>query len=82
MMVWEKEKRRQTSKRFFIKRLYGVKAGTFHKMPLILQKEFDTSRKNGGKPPKLAAEDKSYIIPKILTGVPNNGRYRGGIRRL
>jgi hypothetical protein len=53
-------------KRFFLSGLYGVKPGTFHKMLLILQKEFEALHKNGGKPPKLAPEDKLYIALKYL----------------
>jgi hypothetical protein len=48
------------------KRLYGVKPDTFHKMASILQKEFDTLHKRGGKPPKLKPEDKLYIALKYL----------------
>jgi hypothetical protein len=49
-----------------LKRLYGVKPGTFQKMLLILKKEFAALHKNGGKPPKLAPEDKLYITLKYL----------------
>jgi hypothetical protein len=35
-------------------------------MVSILQKEFDTLHKNGGKPPKLKPEDKLYITLKYL----------------
>jgi hypothetical protein len=48
------------------KQLYGVKPGTFHKMLLILQNEFDALHKNGGKPPKLTPENKLYITLKYL----------------
>jgi hypothetical protein len=57
------------------KRLYGVKPDTFHQMLLILQKEFDAMRKNDGKPPNV------HRI-KILAGIPDDGKYRGGIRGL
>jgi hypothetical protein len=52
----------------FFKRLYGVKPGAFHKMLLILQKEFDVLHKNGGGGgyPKLTPEDKLYITLKYL----------------
>jgi hypothetical protein len=68
------------------KRLYGVKPDAFHKMPSILQKEFDASHKNAGEPPKLTAEDKLYIA-KILAGVrmmdgdgAECGRCEGSVR--
>jgi hypothetical protein len=48
------------------KRLYGVKPATFNQMLSILQKELNTMHKNGGKPPKLTAEDKLYITLKYL----------------
>jgi hypothetical protein len=48
------------------KQLYGVKPGTFHKMFLILQKEFNALHKKGGKPPKLVPEDKLYSTLKYL----------------
>jgi hypothetical protein len=48
------------------KRLYGVKPATFHKMPEILQKKYDTLHQKGGKPPKLTVEDKLYITLKYL----------------
>jgi len=48
------------------KRLYGVKPATFNQMLSILQKEFNTMHKNGGKPPKLLPEDKLYITLKYL----------------
>jgi hypothetical protein len=35
-------------------------------MRSILQKEFDTLHKNGGKPPKLTSEDKLFITLKYL----------------
>ena len=59
-------KKAQDAKAVRFKRLYGVKPGTFHKMLLILQKEFDILHKNGGKPPKLSVEDKLYIALKYL----------------
>jgi hypothetical protein len=46
--------------------LYRVKPDAFDKMVSILQKEFDALHKNGGKPPKLTAEDKLYIALKYL----------------
>jgi hypothetical protein len=61
------------------KRLYGVKPDTFGKMPSILQKEYDALHKKGGKPPKLTPEDKRYSTLKVLTGVPDDGPYCGGI---
>ena len=48
------------------KRVYGVKPETFNKMLLILQKEFNTMHKSGGKPPKLTCEDKLYVALKYL----------------
>jgi len=48
------------------KRLYGVKPATFSKMLSILQKDFNTMHKNGGKPPKLTPEDKLYVALKYL----------------
>jgi hypothetical protein len=48
------------------KRLYGVKPDTFHKMLLILQKDFNALHKNRGKSPKLTLEDKLYIALKYL----------------
>ena len=48
------------------KRVYGVKPDTFNKMLLILQKEFNTMHKSGGKPPKLTCEDKLYVALKYL----------------
>jgi len=48
------------------KRVYGVKPDTFNKMLLILQKEFNTMHKSGGKPPKLTPEDKLYVALKYL----------------
>jgi hypothetical protein len=59
-------KKAQDAKAVLFKRLYGITPGTFHKMLLILQKEFNTLHKNGGKPPKLTAEDKLYITLKYL----------------
>jgi hypothetical protein len=59
-------KKAQDAKEALFKRLYGVKPGTFHKMLSILQKEFDTLHKNGGKPPKLAPENKLYIALKYF----------------
>ncbi|MDR1955378.1 MAG: hypothetical protein LBQ30_00815 [Treponema sp.] len=53
-----KEKKAADAKAVLFKRLYGVKPGTFHKMLLILQKEFNALHKNGSKPPKLTPEDK------------------------
>jgi hypothetical protein len=48
------------------KRLYGVKPATFNQMLSILQKEYNTMHKNGGKPPKLLPEDKLYVTLKYL----------------
>jgi hypothetical protein len=48
------------------KRLYGVKPDTFEKMLLILQKEYGTLHRKGGKPPKLTVKDKLYIALKYL----------------
>jgi hypothetical protein len=59
-------KKRQDTKETRFKRLYGVNPDTFHKMVSILQKEFDTLHKNGGKPPKLKPEDKLYITLTYL----------------
>jgi hypothetical protein len=49
-----------------LKRLYGVKPDTFEKMLAILQKEYNTLHRKGGKPPKLTAEDKRYSALKYL----------------
>jgi hypothetical protein len=54
------------AKAVLFKRLYGIKPGTFQKMLLILKKEFGALHKNGGKPPKLAPEEKLYITLKYL----------------
>jgi hypothetical protein len=51
-------KQEADAKAVLFKRLYGVKPDTFHKMVSILQKEFVALHKNGGKPPKVIAEDK------------------------
>jgi hypothetical protein len=59
-------KKAPDAKDVLFKRLYGVKPGTFHKMLSILQKEFGALHKKGGKPPKLAPEDKLYITLKYL----------------
>jgi hypothetical protein len=59
-------KKAPDAKEVLFKRLYGVKTDTFHKMALILQKEFDTLHKNGGRPPKLKPEDKLHIALKYL----------------
>ena len=48
------------------KRVYGVKPDTFKKMLLILQREYNTMHKSGGKPPKLTCEDKLYVTLKYL----------------
>jgi len=48
------------------KRLYGVKPVTFSQMLSILQKEYNTMHKNGGKPAKLTPEDKLYVTLKYL----------------
>jgi hypothetical protein len=61
-----REKKAQEAKDALFKRLNGVKPSTFHQMLLILQKEFRPLHKNGGKPPKLAPEDKLYITLKYL----------------
>jgi hypothetical protein len=62
-----REKKEVEAEAVLFKRLYfGVKPGTFHKMLLILQNEFDALHKNGGKPPKLTPEDKLYIALKYL----------------
>jgi hypothetical protein len=62
----EKEKEAEDAKAVLLKRLYGVKPGTFHKMQSILQKEYDALHQKGGKPPKLTVEDKLYITLKYL----------------
>ena len=46
--------------------MYGVKPDTFHKMKLILQKEYREMHKGGGKPCKLTPEDKLYVTLKYL----------------
>ena len=48
------------------KRVYGVKPDTFNRMLSILQKEFNTMHKNGGKPPKLTPEEKLHVALKYL----------------
>jgi hypothetical protein len=60
------EKKAADTKAVLFKRLYGVKPDIFHKMLVILQKEFDALHKNGGKPPKLTPEDKLYLTLKYL----------------
>ena len=59
-------KKAEEAEAVLFKRLYGVKPGTFNKMLLILEKEFDKLHKNGGRPPKLTREDKLYIALKYL----------------
>jgi hypothetical protein len=59
-----REKEVADAKVVLLKRLYGAKPGTFHKMLLMLQKEFNELHKNGGKPPKLTPEDKLFITLK------------------
>jgi len=61
-----KGKKEKDAKEVLFKRLYGVKPATFNQMLLILQKEFSAMHKNGGKPPKLTAEDKLYVTLKYL----------------
>ena len=61
-----REKKAQEAKEVLFKRLYGVKPSTFSKMVSILQKEFDVTHKDGGKPPKLIVENKLYITLKYL----------------
>jgi hypothetical protein len=48
------------------KRLYGVKPDTFEKMLSVLQKEYSSLHRKGGKPPKLTAKNKLYITLKYL----------------
>jgi hypothetical protein len=62
----------------FIKRPYGVKPGTFHKMLLILQNEFDALHKNEGKLPKLTPEDKRYSTLKYLREYQTMDRIAAG----
>jgi hypothetical protein len=45
----------------------------------MLQKEFNTLHNNGGKPPKLTAEEEAVYYLKIVTGVPEDGQYCSGI---
>jgi hypothetical protein len=59
-------KKASNAKAVLFKRLYGVKPDTFHKMLSILQKEYDTLHKKGGRPPTLTVEDKLYITLKYL----------------
>jgi hypothetical protein len=59
-------KKTPAGKDALFKRLYGINPDTFHKMLLILQKEFAALHKSGGKPPKLIPEDKLYITLKYL----------------
>ena len=59
-------KKAQDAKEVLFKRLYGVKPATFNEMLKILQKEYDTMHKYGGKPPKLIPEDKLYVTLKYL----------------
>jgi hypothetical protein len=61
-----KGKKAADARAVLFKRLHGVEPDTFHKMLLILQKEFDTLHKGGGKPPKLTPETKLYITLKYL----------------
>jgi hypothetical protein len=61
-----KGKKAEDAEAVLFKRLYGVKPGTFEKMKEILQKAFDELHKQGGKPPKLTAEDKLYVTLKYL----------------
>jgi hypothetical protein len=65
-----RKKKVTDTKKALFKRLNGVKPDTFNKMLSILQKEFDTLHKNGGKPPKLLPEDKLYITLKYLRQYP------------
>jgi hypothetical protein len=59
-------KKAVVAKAVLFKRLYGVKPDTFEKMRSILQREYEALHRNGGKPPKLAVEDKLYITLKYL----------------
>jgi hypothetical protein len=59
-------KKAKNAKEALFKRLYGVKPAAFTKMLSILQKEFNEMHKLGGKPPKLAPEDKLCIALKYL----------------
>ena len=59
-------KKAQDAKEVLFKRLYGVKPATFNEMLKILQKEYDTMHKYGGKPPRLIPEDKLYVTLKYL----------------
>jgi hypothetical protein len=56
----------KNAKEALFKRLYGAKPATFAKMLSILQKEFNEMHESGGKPPKLAPEDKLYVALKYL----------------
>ncbi|MDR2394438.1 MAG: transposase family protein [Treponema sp.] len=62
----EKEKEAEDAQAVLLKRLYGVKHGTFMKMRSILQKEYDALHQKGGKPPKLTVKDKLNITLKYL----------------
>ena len=62
----EREKKAEDAEAVLFKRLYGVKPDTFKKMLSILQKEYDTLHRNGGRPPKMTVEDKLYITLKYL----------------
>jgi hypothetical protein len=61
-----RRKKAENAKIALFKRLYGVKPDTFDIMKSILQKEFDSLHRNGGKPPKLTAGDKLYVSLKYL----------------
>lgn len=61
-----RRKKAVDAKTVLFKRLYGVKPATFRKMLPILQKEYDVLHRKGGKPPKLAVEDKLFITLKYL----------------
>jgi hypothetical protein len=62
----KEKKEAADAKVVLFKRLYGVKPGTFKKMLSVLQKEYDSSRQKGGRPPKLTVEEKLYVTLKYL----------------
>jgi hypothetical protein len=56
----------EDAKAVLFKRLRGVKPAAFEKMAAILQRKYAALYQKGGKPPKIAAEDKLHIALKYL----------------
>jgi hypothetical protein len=77
----ENEKKGGRCRKGFLKRLYGVKPGTF-KNAVGSAKSircFATKRRQTAK---TDSQRQSVYYPEISAGVPDHGQYRGGIRHL